>query len=91
MHRTHIGNLDYEADYTKGENKLYNILNAIAIFDPETDYIQGMNFIAAFILCKMNEENTFFMMIYIMKTLNHRKVINLSLGGLNESMKKLEE
>ena len=39
----------------------------------------------------MNEENTFFMMIYIMKTLNHRKVINLSLGGLNESMKKLEE
>jgi hypothetical protein len=50
-----------------------------------------MNFIAAFILEKMNEENTFYMMVYIMKTLNHRVVINLTLGGLNESIKKLEE
>ena len=91
LNRTHIGNENFESDYTTGENSLYNVLNAIAIFDPEVDYIQGMNFIAAFILQKMNEENTFYMLIYIMKTLNHRSVINLTLGGLNKIVKKLEE
>lgn len=49
-----------------------------------------MNFIAAFILEKMNEENTFYMLVYILKELNHRQVINLSLGGLNEIIKKIE-
>ena len=72
LHRTHIGNENFEVDHTTGDNRLYNVLNAMAIFDPEIDYIQGMNFIAAFILEKMNEENTFYMLVYIMKTLNHR-------------------
>ena len=64
--------MNFEVDHTTGDNRLYNVLNAMAIFDPEVDYIQGMNFIAAFILEKMNEENTFYMLVYIMKTLNHR-------------------
>ena len=49
-----------------------------------------MNFIAAFILEKMNEENTFYMMIYIMHSLEHRKVVNLKFGLLNEHIKTLE-
>ena len=39
LNRTHIGNENFESDYTTGENSLYNVLNAIAIFDPEIDYI----------------------------------------------------
>ena len=50
------------------QSGLFNILNAYAQFDPEVGYTQGLNFIAAVILKYMeNEEDSFFMLIYIMQ------------------------
>lgn len=37
-------------------NKMKNILNAIAVALPELGYCQGMNYISAIILLKLEEE-----------------------------------
>ena len=52
----------------KAEKMLIRILTAIANYLPDLGYVQGMNFIAAsllLILC--NEEDTFYMMIQLLK------------------------
>ena len=38
LKRTAIGNLDFKVDVRSGENKLYNVLNAYAHYDPEVNY-----------------------------------------------------
>jgi len=50
-----------------GTNSLYNILKAMALFDPELGYCQGMNIIAARILLISdgNEVETFFILRYL--------------------------
>ena len=39
-----------------GENKLYNLLKAYSLYDPEVGYTQGMNFIAGLILLHIDDE-----------------------------------
>ena len=52
----------------KAEKMLIRILTAISNYMPDLGYVQGMNFIAAsllLILC--NEEDTFYLMIQLLK------------------------
>jgi hypothetical protein len=42
-----------------------NVLNALAYALPELGYCQGMNFIVAIILLKLNEEEAFNVMYHI--------------------------
>lgn len=39
-----------------GKNRLYNVLKAYALYDPDVGYTQGMNFIAALILLHVENE-----------------------------------
>lgn len=43
--------------------KLYNVLRAYALYDPEVGYCQGMNCIAAFILQTVRDESAAFQML----------------------------
>ena len=50
-----------------GKNKLYNVLKAYSILDPELGYTQGMNFIVAMLLMNIHdEEDSFWCFTYIM-------------------------
>ncbi len=46
-------------------NKMKNVLNAIAVALPELGYCQGMNYISAIILLKLEEEEAFNVMYHI--------------------------
>ena len=39
IHRTIIGNKDFLIDHKTGKNPLYNVLNAISMYDRELDYV----------------------------------------------------
>jgi len=46
-----------------GQEMLFNVLNALAQYNTQTGYIQGMNFLAGIILLHLNkDEETFHMM-----------------------------
>ena len=69
-------------DHKTGNNSLYNVLNALALYDTELGYVQSMNFVAGLLLQELNEENAFYMMIYIYIDLDWRKVQIMSNGYL---------
>jgi hypothetical protein len=53
--------IHYESfkDAKSAEAALSNLLNAYAVHDPEVGYCQGMNFLAAFVLTKLDEEDAY--------------------------------
>lgn len=65
--------IDLDLDRTFPENKIIkqltskmkSVLNAIAYALPKLGYCQGMNFITAIILLKLDEEDAFNMMHHI--------------------------
>ena len=48
LERTKFGS--FGEDWKTGDNALFNLLNAYSMYDIEIGYVQGMNFIAAFII-----------------------------------------
>jgi hypothetical protein len=53
--RTAPDHLEFEQDFSFGQNRLYNVLKAYANLDPEIGYCQGMNFIAAMLLLNIKD------------------------------------
>ena len=85
-----MANCEFKIHYSTGKNSLFNVLNAMSHYDRELDYIQSMNFIAAHMLEEISEENTFYLMIYVMETLKWREVLMLDKGLLDTIIKNLE-
>lgn len=44
---------------SKGQTDLINVLHAISVYKEDISYVQGMNFIAASLLCTFNAEESF--------------------------------
>jgi len=44
-----------------GNNRLFNVLKAYSLYDPELGYTQGLNFIAAMILLVVDDESVAFL------------------------------
>eukprot|EP01114_Cavostelium_apophysatum_P022415 TRINITY_DN8100_c0_g1_i1.p1 TRINITY_DN8100_c0_g1~~TRINITY_DN8100_c0_g1_i1.p1 ORF type:complete len:453 (-),score=114.30 TRINITY_DN8100_c0_g1_i1:25-1383(-) len=57
---------------------LFNVLKAYSNWEPTLGYCQGMNFVVAFLLLYMDQENAFWMLIIIMK---HYKMAGLYQQG----------
>lgn len=75
-----------------GENKLYNILKAYASYDPKLGYIQAMNYLAsALLLYIYNEEQCFWVLVFIMDDLQWREIFNLRSYGLKNLLTKLQQ
>lgn len=49
-----------------GQGSLRRVLRAYAIYDQDTGYCQGMNFIAAMFITFMSEEEAFWLLVYVM-------------------------
>ena len=74
-----------------GYNKLLNVLVAISKEFPQVGYCQGMNFVAAIIIINLNkEEESFWMMRYIMKEMKYKKLFSHSLESMRLCYYQLE-
>eukprot|EP00727_Mastigamoeba_balamuthi_P014099 m51a1_g9311 hypothetical protein (585) ;mRNA; f:102458-104357 len=52
----------------RGQTSLENVLHTIALHDPDLGYCQGMNFIAAALLCHMSEEAAFWTFLQMLRS-----------------------
>ncbi len=46
-----------------GQNRLFNVLKAYSLYDPDLGYTQGLNFIAAMILLKVEDQTLAFVIL----------------------------
>jgi hypothetical protein len=58
--RTVQGFSEFKVDPASGRNRLYNVLKAYSIFDKEVGYCQGINYIAAFFIMNIEEDEDAF-------------------------------
>ena len=80
-----------------GNNSLYNVLNAYAMYDKEIGYCQGMNIITAWLLkftqevvegddgelkLRYDEVNAFYCLIHIMENHGWREVYDSEMSKL---------
>ena len=63
-----------------GQASLFRILVAYARYDPEVSYCQGMGFIVALFLTYLSEEDTFWLLVSIMRNKKHALHAILSPG-----------
>lgn len=58
--RTVSGFAEFKLDPSSGKNRLYNVLKAYANFDKEVGYCQGINYLAAFFILNIDEDEDAF-------------------------------
>jgi len=92
LERTDIGNPDYKQDLVaSGENQLFNVLNAYAMFDKEISYCQGINFIVMLLLKHLrNEEDAFYCLVHVMQNHDWRGCYDLYTSKLINLLELLE-
>eukprot|EP00347_Sterkiella_histriomuscorum_P004557 403360010 len=64
VHRTFADQNLYQEPPESGSNRLYNLLRAYSLYDPDVSYMQGMNFIAALVL-NLFEDDALAWMVFI--------------------------
>eukprot|EP01090_Pellita_catalonica_P021269 TRINITY_DN7918_c0_g1_i1.p1 TRINITY_DN7918_c0_g1~~TRINITY_DN7918_c0_g1_i1.p1 ORF type:complete len:344 (+),score=56.90 TRINITY_DN7918_c0_g1_i1:142-1032(+) len=74
-----------------GQKKLFNVLKAYAVLDPDLGYCQGMSFITAVLLLHMDEEAAFWVLCDLIKSYNMRGVFGQGLPVLRLSFFQLHE
>ena len=67
--RTLPNNRHYDGPHADGIAKLRRVLLAYSVHNPEVEYCQGFNRIAAIALLFMNEEDAFWLLVYIIEHL----------------------
>jgi hypothetical protein len=69
-----LGDKDYALSIVKEKrNKLYNVLKAYSVFDPQVGYCQGMNFIVLIILMNIySQRKAFWVLVQLMFEKNWR-------------------
>eukprot|EP01083_Nonionella_stella_P083472 230847_1 len=55
------------SDKASGQTALYNVLKAYSLYDPKLGYCQGMGFVSALLLMYMGEEETFWVLVCLMR------------------------
>merc|ERR1719427_1538984 len=67
--RTLPSNIHYDSPHAKGIPKLRRVLLAYSLHNPEIEYCQGFNRIAAIALLFLDEEDAFWCLVYIVEVL----------------------
>ena len=84
LHRTFPKNMIFNTKLGDGQRSLFRILMCFSSFNKDTGYVQGMGFIAAFLLTYMNEENSFWMLLCIFKKYRLEEVYLKDFPGLKK-------
>lgn len=79
VYRTFPGIIEFKNEEKR--KQLLNLLKAYAVFDSELGYCQGMNFVAAFLLCYLDEDAAFSALILLMVGCNLRTCYLSSMHG----------
>lgn len=80
--RTFPNHIHYHQRHGLGQRQLYNVLKAYSVYDVQVGYVQGMGFIAGILLLYMCEEDTFWLMVALLKGIAHEPLEGLFQHGL---------
>ena len=84
LHRT-LPNHVFFSQGNPGQHQLFNVLKAYSRYDPPVNYCQSMGFIAAVLLIYITEEETFWILVSLLKGDRHM-MRSLYLPGLPLTM-----
>lgn len=68
----------------RSQQKLYQVLKAISLYQPDIGYVQGMAYIAGFLLVHLSEEDTFWMMVSLFESFEMREIYSPGFPKLKE-------
>lgn len=81
--RTFPGHIHYIQRHGLGQRQLFTVLKAYALYDAEVGYVQGMAYIAAIFLMYMSEEESFWLLVALLKgAAGHEPLEGLFTPGL---------
>lgn len=70
LNRTFPKHILFKDKQSLGQEQLFQVLRAYAIFNPEVGYCQGMGFLVALLLNYMPEEDAFYFLITLLENYN---------------------
>ncbi|DBA80200.1 TPA: hypothetical protein ACH3X2_007662 [Trebouxia sp. C0005] len=82
LNRTYPTHVFYQQSEGAGQRSLYHVLKTYSVYDKKVGYVQGMGFIAGLLLLYMNEEDTFWTLVALMKGAVHPPMERLYQAGL---------
>ena len=76
--------------YRGGQRLLFRVLHSLALYFPDTGYVQGMASIAATLLCYYDEETAFVMMVRLWELRGLEKLYQHGFDGLMSALGEFE-
>ncbi|KAI7876499.1 rab-GTPase-TBC domain-containing protein [Mucor mucedo] len=67
----------------EGQQRLFNVLKAYSLYEPEVGYCQGLNFVVGILLLHLSDEEAFCVLTSLMKQAEFRTQFDCDLSGLN--------
>ncbi|PFH37506.1 TBC domain-containing protein [Besnoitia besnoiti] len=84
INRTFPKHVLFRDIHQKGQQALFNVLKAYAIFNPDVGYCQGMGFLAGILLMYMTEEDAFYMLVCLLHKYNMQGLFTPGLPTLEK-------
>ncbi|KAK7533069.1 rab-GTPase-TBC domain-containing protein [Phyllosticta citribraziliensis] len=88
--RTISHHIMFRRRYRGGQRLMFRVLHAMAIYFPETGYVQGMAALAATLLCYYDEERCFVMMVRMWTLRGLGRLYEAGFEGLMEALNDFE-
>ncbi|OQN96067.1 hypothetical protein B0A48_17867 [Cryoendolithus antarcticus] len=88
--RTISMHIMFRRRYRGGQRLLFRVLHAIALYSPETGYVQGMASLAATLLCYFDEERAFVMLVRLWQLRGLEQLFQPGFSGLMAALKEFE-
>lgn len=77
--------------YRGGQRLLFRVLHAIALYCPDTGYVQGMASLAATLLCYFDEERAFVMLVRLWQLRGLEQLFRSGFDGLMAALQDFED
>jgi len=88
--RTISYHIMFRRRYRGGQRLLFRVLHSLALYFPDTGYVQGMASIAATLLCYYDEETAFVMMVRLWELRGLEKLYQPGFDGLMAALDEFE-
>ncbi|KAM0705106.1 hypothetical protein Q7P35_007893 [Cladosporium inversicolor] len=89
--RTISMHIMFRKRYRGGQRLLFRVLHAIALYCPDTGYVQGMASLAATLLCYFDEERAFVMLVRLWQLRGLEQLFRTGFDGLMAALQDFED
>jgi hypothetical protein len=89
--RTISMHIMFRKRYRGGQRLLFRVLHAIALYCPDTGYVQGMASLAATLLCYFDEERAFVMLVRLWQLRGLEQLFRSGFDGLMAALQEFED